>query len=359
MTTTLTTAPKRRRWWQYAGPWPLYPIADGLISGLIVLSVRSFLITGDTVLGEILSAATFGVIVFAVLILARRYARRLVQSLWGYLGAMTLAIVLATSVRFVQGYVPDYPDLTVGGDIAFAAFRTLVGVLILQSIIGILQEQLQHQVDTTQAALELVEQQAEALLKADEDIRRSVATLLHDRVQGGILASCIRLQGVAEEHAGARETVESIIHELEQLRALDVRRAVRTLSPSLKDIDLETAITDLADPYASAVEVTVDVARDAVPDPNTRLALYRIIEQGLLNAVDHGRARHINISIQRIANTVDLRMTDDGTGLASGTASGFGSMLIDTWCRSLHGTWSLANGAGGGAVLRATLPTLS
>ena len=348
--------PDRRRWWQYAGPWPLYPLADGLVAGLIALSVRSYIMTVPTVPLEILTAAVFGLVIFVVLELARRFLPRFVSTGLGYAVAILTAIGIANLVRYAQGYVPDYPNLSTVGDIVFAIIRTSVGLFIIQAIIGALQERLQRQVDATQEALDVVEAQAEALLKADEEVRRSVATLLHDRVQGGLLAACLRLQDVAQTNAGSREEVNRVIHELEQLRALDVRRAVRTLSPSLKDIDLETAIRELAERYLPAISISLDIPRDAIDDPTTRLAAYRIIEQGLLNAIEHGRAHHVAIMITPSPTRADITVRDDGRGVDPGHSTGFGTTLIDTWCRTLGGTWSLTSASGGGTLLSASFP---
>lgn len=354
--TTQAMVPDRRHWWQYAGPWPLYPLADALVAGLVTLSTRSFIMTADTVPIEIFTAIVFGLTVFIILEVARRYMPRIVTTFPGYLATLLVATVVATLVRFAQGYIPDYPTLSTAGDLVFAIIRAFVGLVIIQSIIGSLQERLQRQVDATQEALDIVEAQAEALLKADEEVRRSVATLLHDRVQGGLLAACLRLQSVALEHPSSREEVDRVIHELEQLRSLDVRRAVRTLSPSLKDVDLETAISELAEPYLPALAVSISVPRDAVADPTLRLAAYRIIEQGLLNAIDHGGATHVAIGIECPPGRVEITVRDDGRGLGASRTPGFGTMLVDTWCRSLGGTWRLQPGSGHGAVLTATLP---
>ena len=355
--TTQSTVPDRRRWWQYAGPWPLYPLADGLVAGLIALSVRSYIMTVPTVPLEILTAAIFGLIIFLVLELARRFLPRFITTGLGYVVTIVIAITIASLVRFAQGYVPDYPNLSTGGDILFAIIRTSVGLFIIQAIIGTLQERLQRQVDATQAALDVVEAQAEALLKADEEVRRSVATLLHDRVQGGLLAACLRLQAVAQTSPESRQEVDRVIHELEQLRALDVRRAVRTLSPSLKDIDLESAIREMAEPYAPAVTVEIDIPREAIADPTLRLGAYRIIEQGLLNAIEHGQATEVTIAITRGSGSIDIEVRDNGRGVAPQHSSGFGTTLVDTWCRTLGGSWQLSAAEGTGAVLTASLPT--
>lgn len=355
--TTRATVPDQRRWWQYAGPWPLFPVADGLVSALVALSVRSFLITPATVLLEIFTAALFGFIIFAILYLARRFLPRLVATTLGYFVTIIGATAIATVLRFGQGYVPDYPTLSTAGDVVFAIIRASVGLIIIQAIIGALTERLQHQIDATQEAYDVVQAQAEALLKADEEVRRSVATLLHDRVQGGLLAACLRLQAVADAHPTSRGDIDSVIHELEELRSLDVRRAVRTLSPSLKDIDLETAVNELVDPYTPPLAVTISIPRDAIADLRLRLAAYRIIEQGVLNALVHGEARHVAIDVAVDSGDVVITVLDDGRGLAGDPKAGFGTTLVDTWCRSLGGSWSLRSLRGGGAELAARIPS--
>jgi signal transduction histidine kinase len=354
--TTRATVPDQRRWWQYAGPWPLFPIADGLVAGLIALSVRSFIMSASTVPLEILTAAIFGFIIFAVLALARKFLPRFVATAFGYVVAILVAITLANLVRFAQGYVPDYAGLSTGGDIVFSILRTAVGLFVIQAIIGTLTERLQRQVDATQEAYDVVEAQAEALLRADEEVRRSVATLLHDRVQGGLLAACLRLQAVAQASPESRGEVDRVIGELEQLRALDVRRAVRTLSPNLRDVDLETAVRELVEPYAPPLDVTISIPPDVIADANARLAAYRIIEQGLLNAIDHGEASTVAITIEPVGDGVTIVIADDGRGVAGSSKPGFGTMLVDTWCRGLGGSWELTPGASGGTLLTARLP---
>ena len=351
-----STEPDRRRWWQYAGPWPLYPTADALVAALVALSARSFLMSAQSVPMELLVAAFFGLILFVLLELARRYLPRAVSTFPGYFAAILVSVFVATLVRFAQGFVNDYADLSTRADIAFATFRTTVAVLIIQAIVGTLTERLQRQVVATQAALDIVEAQAEALLEADEEVRRSVATLLHDRVQGGLLAACLRLQAIAKSSPESRQDVEQVIHELEQLRSLDVRRAVRTLSPSLKDVDLETAISEMVEPYLPALAVSITIPRGAVDNPTLRLAAYRIIEQGLLNAIAHGQARHVAIEVESNLGETRITVTDDGRGLNPGHVSGFGTTLIDTWCRTLGGAWQLRPKAGGGTELTARLP---
>ncbi len=356
MKTTAWTAPDARRWWQWAGPWPIFPVIDGVFAGGLAFGTRAQLVTFANLPIEALNAAVYGLIVGVIIAASRRWLAGFAESAPGYAATIIIAVVVGTAFRAWQGFVLDYPAQPPWSDFTIAVARTLLAVFVLQALVGALQARLQQQLRNTSDALGVVERQAEALLQADERVRSSVASLLHDRVQGGLLAACLRLQALTVQESGARQEVDRVIADLEQLRALDVRRAVRTLSPSLRDIDLETAIRELVEPFQSAVDISISIARGVVNDANTRLGVYRIIEQGMLNAVDHGRARRVDISLTRTSGDLEIRVRDDGAGLGVDNQAGFGMTLVDTWCRTLGGQWELRDADGGGTVLIAQLP---
>jgi signal transduction histidine kinase len=166
-------------------------------------------------------------------------------------------------------------------------------------------------------------------------------------------------QGASTEQL---EGLRRSIDRLETLRSIDVRRAARALSPSLGDfLDLRSAIEELAAHYAPSMSVAVSVATDvegggAYASQWSRLGAYRIIEQALLNAAVHGRARTCDVRVTRVpGERLEIAVSDDGRGLASHRIPGLGTAVITTWTRVLDGTWSLSAAEGGGAVLRAEL----
>jgi signal transduction histidine kinase len=354
--TTAWTAPDARRWWQWVGPWPLLPLIDGIFAAGLAFAARSESITRDTALSEIAIAVAYGVIVGVIIAASRRWLTEFAESGLGYIATIIFAVLVGNAFRDSQGVVLDYPAQPAWIDFTIAVSRSVIAIVILQAIVGALQTRLQQQVTTTSATLDVVEQQAEALLRADEEVRSSVASLLHDRVQGGLLAACLRLQAVPDQEPSTRQEIDSIIGDLERLRALDVRRAVRTLSPSLRDIDLESAIREMVEPFQPAIDVSIAMPREVPDDPSIRLGAYRIIEQGLLNAIDHGRAHRVDITVTRAPDQLEITVRDDGAGLDAGHRSGFGMTLVDTWCRTLGGDWELRDADGVGTVLIAHLP---
>jgi signal transduction histidine kinase len=86
------------------------------------------------------------------------------------------------------------------------------------------------------------------------------------------------------------------------------------------------------------------------------LAAYRIVEQGLLNAVVHAGASRVDIRITRTSAGCTVTVADDGDGLSQNAGSGLGSTLVTTWARAMHGEWRWETGLDGrGTALVAEL----
>lgn len=368
MSSTVALPPgEDRRWWNYIGPWPFRPAlifagtvlfynitAVGAMTTAGNLSIRNFAISGLT------QAVLSSLPVTAAIWLGKRW--QLTHGVrWGsYLLFIALAIVGALTVRYFL-----VVEVLYRGEIAtaliIATSRITLFLFAVLALAGAVTERLQRQVIATRQALEQSRTQQEQILQADEEARRQVADLLHDRVQAGLITACLELQALPQDPQQRDASISTIVQRLESLRAIDVKRAARSLSPSLQDVDLHAALRELGSQYEPTVITNVDVSMEVesnLVDPEIRLGLYRITEQALMNAVIHGHAQHVGISI-RISgsSTVEWEVRDDGQGLTSGeTKQGLGSALMTTWMRRLGGEWSLKPRDGGGVVCRASVP---
>lgn len=340
--TTQSTATEELRWWQWIGPWPLRPLAVGLLTGIFALATTSYSLTQETAVQTVGSAALAGASVGLTMWLARRLAPQATQHMLGYLVAVALVALAGNAVRVVTGTILPFPEMDPVPNFVFTWIRSIAFALVILALLGASQRRLQRQ--------------AEALLTADEEVRRQVALVLHDRVQAGLISACLRLRRTMGGDAQRDEQVRLVTEQLEHLRALDVRQAVHALSPNLSEVDLVTVIDELADTYRPAMDVTVTLAEGVQVPPDLRLGIYRIVEQGLLNAAIHGRADHCTVLLETRRTSLLVRVVDDGAGMPSKARSGFGTTLIDTWCRILGGSWSRVAAHAGGTELRVALP---
>ena len=337
------------KWWQWIGPWPLRPLAIGLLTTVFAVATTSYSLTLATAPRNIGAAIAAGACGGGVLWLARRLALRAVTTLAGYLAAVALAALAGNVVRLLTDTMLNFPNFSPLANVVATWARSILFVLIFLALLGASQRRLQAQVDRADDAVEALQKQAEALLAADEEVRRQVALVLHDRVQAGLIAACLRLRKGLRSDPPDSQEISDVLDQLEELRTLDVRHAVYALSPNLREVDLLTSLEELGRTYDPAMTAAFDVNVD-VPNP-LRLGVYRIVEQCLLNAAMHGGAQTTRVTIHEGAAGLTVTVADDGAGLPAVVAPGFGTTLIDTWCRVLGATWERQSRSGGVTVV--------
>jgi glucose-6-phosphate-specific signal transduction histidine kinase len=206
--------------------------------------------------------------------------------------------------------------------------------------------------------------QRRLLLESEERVRGQVAAYLHDRVQTDLVTIGLRIRAAVDlERAEMTREIDASLADLERVRADEVRSASRRLSPHLARVPFDTALRDLAAGYRPGMTINVSMADDAASRLRTgdsitvATGLYRICEQGLLNAAVHGHATEcwIQLSLDSQGRFV-LSLHDNGVGLpASPTPVGMGTTVISAWSQALDGAWSLES-ADVGARLTAVIP---
>jgi signal transduction histidine kinase len=234
----------------------------------------------------------------------------------------------------------------------------------MSSLLGSLLGRIQKQSDRAQAALQTVVKQRRLLLESEERVRGQVAAYLHDRVQTDLVSIGLRVRAaVALDPKEMARELESAMDELERVRSEEVRSASRQLSPNLTHVDLNTALRELAGAYRPGLIIT-SVVSDPVahalrlPSELSRATgIYRICEQGLLNAAIHGHATECSIQVWfNSDNEFVVEIHDNGVGLPPKRVEpGMGFSVISAWVESMNGRWSLEP-AEIGAKLTAVVP---
>lgn len=361
--TTQSTDPSELRWWQYIGPWPIRPVAVTIFVALFFsftaaasAILETELVANVSFTAQVVSVAAAATATWILLTLAARVQRRHSLDFVSYLGAFLIVASVATVIRTIVG---GLTQLIFNSPLAMTStiLRVWVPLVIVNATLGVSTARLQYQVSQTQAALDLARRQQEWLILSDEVARRQVADTLHDQVQASLIAACLHLQSTDPSD---RRSIDAVIDRLEELRKVDVRRAARALSPTLSEVGLSSSLSELASQYEPGMVTLVDVDprldTHRLVDERTRLGIYRIIEQALLNSAVHGRARVCDVRVM-CNDGISIEVDDSGEGFADEDAlHGAGGALISTWTRALEGTWSWGNRPEGGARLTVDLP---
>lgn len=207
----------------------------------------------------------------------------------------------------------------------------------------------------------------EQLLTLQEEERADLARDLHDEVGPflfavnldaaaiGRVAASGRMTEVSERAHAIREAVE---HMQRYVRAMLHR--LRPANPV--DAGISTALDNLVAFWRtrqSEIDIELDMAvdEDTLSD-STIATIYRLVQEGLNNAVRHGRPHRIEVVVSdEDGRDVVVHIADNGTGVAASPKLGFGVTGMRERVESLGGTLHLGAGDDGrGFVVTARLP---
>jgi two-component system sensor histidine kinase UhpB len=199
----------------------------------------------------------------------------------------------------------------------------------------------------------------------DEE-RADLARDLHDEIGPHLFAvnvdAAMARRLIAEGHtAEAVKQVEAIQEAVAHMQRL-VRDILGRLRPTeLIELGLKAAIEALVTFWSArhpAIVFRVDVPDDeALPlADDARETLYRVVQEGLNNAVRHGRPGRIEIEVARLeGGEVLARVTDDGAAGAKPGVAGFGLRGMRERVAAAGGGLSVGRGPKGGWSVMARL----
>ena len=126
----------------------------------------------------------------------------------------------------------------------------------------------------------------------------------------------------------------------------DVRRSIKALRPdALERSSLAQALEALVENFRLTTSAKIDYYREAkelMLDTDEEDALYRVVQEGMTNAVRHGKADRIEIRITRTENEVTVSVRDNGTGCEN-PEEGFGLRHMRERLEMLGGTMAYGN----------------
>jgi signal transduction histidine kinase len=213
--------------------------------------------------------------------------------------AVNIVAILAVGAVFSVVYVAAFPTpvlavVLVLVLLAAAPARTYVGSRLESALMADLRTQVEADV-------------------AEEE-RARLARELHD-VPLQELSGVIRR---LELDPAAKDATRSLRAIADELRAV----AVDLRPPMLDDLGLGAALDFLAEQTtgeAARVDVRIDDSTGPEPDrrppPAVELAVYRIANEAVSNAMSHARASAVSITAAVSRNSISLEIADDGVGL--------------------------------------------
>jgi signal transduction histidine kinase len=211
------------------------------------------------------------------------------------------------------------------------------------------------------------EREEEARAAVAEE-RARIARELHDVVGHSVSVMTVQAAGVRRllrpEQEREREAL-LIVEQAGREALAEMRRLVGVLrrpeeapalapQPSLQHVE---RLVEQAREAGLPVQLTIEGQATQLP-PGIDLTAYRLVQEGLTNAIKHAKATQAEVVVRYRDGDVELVVTDDGRGESDGTSESGGPGLVGMRERVAVYDGELEAGPrpAGGYALRARLP---
>jgi signal transduction histidine kinase len=221
--------------------------------------------------------------------------------------------------------------------------------------------------DAAQLRASQAEQERDAATRiAVAEERARIARELHDIVAHAVSVMVLQVgavrhrlpDSVAEDREalrGVEQAGRAALSEMRRLLAVMRRDGDSDeLAPQPGLDRLESLVSDIGS-AGLPVEVHLDGEPFPLP-PGVDLSAYRIVQEGLTNALKHASARHAEVFVQYAPDEVRIEVRDDGRGARAGDGLGHGLIGIRERVKLYGGEMTVGTANGGGFVLSTRLP---
>jgi signal transduction histidine kinase len=301
----------------------------------------------------------------------------------GRLIEFTAGVAAAGMVAsYLLGNVPDAAQARLGLGVALAGITIVVAndpdqaprdffltpvVFVISWLAGVALRTRAAQAEAAEERATHAESEREAAARvAVAEERARIARELHDIVAHAV--SVIVLQVGAVRH----NLPETLGEDKDALRGVertgrtalaDMRRLLGAMRHEGDHLDLAPqpglgSLDPLLDEFRRAgLPVRLHVDGEPVPLPATLdLSAYRIVQEGLTNALRHAHASHADVVVRYGADQLQIDVRDDGDGPAATDGLGHGLVGVRERVKIYGGEMTAGIANGGGFLLSTRLP---
>lgn len=173
-------------------------------------------------------------------------------------------------------------------------------------------------------ALEMEEKKkiTAAVMKAEEDERKRIASDLHDSVAQKMVVAKLNLEVFGNNTSDMNELQQKVYHNIYSLleeSTTEVRNLSHSMMPqAFARSGFVRALEDFFEKIEKPglkISFTASGTFEAIP-PDTTLMIYRIIQETVQNVLKHAKATKLDVCIAAANNELEVTVEDNGAGFA-------------------------------------------
>jgi two-component system, NarL family, sensor histidine kinase UhpB len=197
-------------------------------------------------------------------------------------------------------------------------------------------------------------------VQALEGERRRLGLELHDEIGQRLTASLLQLQRLAEEAPEELRALVQAIQDQQRATLDEIGALAGQLRPALlDDLGLARALEALVQAMAEPAVVEVSAGLPTTVhglSAEQELAVYRIAQEALTNAVRHAEATRIRLELEQTPDGLLLEVADDGGGLCDDVEAGPGVRGMRERALLAGGRLTTTARRGGGVLVTLNIP---
>ena len=294
------------------------------------------------------------------------YAFPIILAVWwaGFSGGMTVAIT-AGLVWWVANQ-HSHPYATQMGYTWAMINREFYFCVVVFAVNAVRNRQ-----DADAAHIRMLEERRQLeldIIRVSEHEQQRIGQDLHDGLCQQLAAIGCAVHALAEElHSQQLPSAQdaALVEESLQQAVEDARDLARGIFPvHVDDTGFSVALNELASKTSRLTGVSIVIQERGqiqIDKPKVAMHLYRIAQEAVANAVRHGRAREVVIKLNRQGDVLELRLEDNGVGIATDNSLlgvGMGLRTMRYRAQSVGATFEITPRSGGGTCVccRLVLP---
>jgi signal transduction histidine kinase len=209
------------------------------------------------------------------------------------------------------------------------------------------------------------EREAAARVAVAEE-RARIARELHDVVAHTVSVMVLQIGAVRHKLPDALAEDRDALKGVERAgrtALTEMRRLLAAIRPDGDEAELapQPGLDGLESLVAEVgrAGLPVELHVDGKPFPLPRgidLSAYRIVQEGLTNALKHARATNVDVTVRYRSNELQLEVRDNGQGSATSDGLGHGLVGVRERVKIYGGEMTAGTATGGGFVLSTRLP---
>lgn len=208
---------------------------------------------------------------------------------------------------------------------------------------------------------------ASELSVAEQRERRRVASMLHDDLLQSLALSKMRLKMFSASPESEKEELLKSVDDLIEGVIQKARSLTYQLSPPiLHELGLASALDWLADLVSRDFSIDCTAENDAREKPcieeDVKSFLFVATRECVMNAIKHGSASEVRITLRSDAGSIEVGINDNGCGFSpakaeqGGTSTGYGLFSIKERLTWMKGSLDIESRPGEGARVTLRVP---